>query len=197
MNGVVKQAEEWIEHAKYGFNPQSNHIETIKIISGLLEQVTELNLRMRIENDEVGLAWIAAKAVNERLLEDVNHWKANHNDLKQRLAFMTQRWDLPVDRIPVYERLKAENAELTTNLEFAFKRAMVLADMFELPVHQSPAVTGTILGVIRRHAEQLRDQVNRYRQALITIQACYPANATLPWVVTAREALGIHQEEQC
>lgn len=46
--------------------------------------------------------------------------------------------------------------ELRRNLEFAYKRAKVLADMLGIPVHESPEVTGTILGLIRSKVETLK-----------------------------------------
>ena len=51
----------------------------------------------------------------ERLKAELAHWKANHEDLKRRLQFLNQRTDLPVDRIPVYEVMKAENDANTKN----------------------------------------------------------------------------------
>jgi len=51
--------------------------------------------------------------------------------------------------------LHATLAEAEKDLEFAFKRAMVLANMLNIPVHESPAVTGTILGMVRRKVEEL------------------------------------------
>jgi hypothetical protein len=41
------------------------------------------------------------------------------------------------------------------DLEFAYKRAKVLADLLEIPVHESPEVTGTILGLVRGSVERL------------------------------------------
>ena len=53
------------------------------------------------------------KEENAELDAEVKHWKANHADLKNRLAFVNQRPDLPVDRIPAYEKMDAEIKELT------------------------------------------------------------------------------------
>ena len=44
----------------------------------------------------------------ESLRVEVKHWKANHEDLKRRLAFQTQRPDLPVDRIPAYNHMRED-----------------------------------------------------------------------------------------
>lgn len=51
-----------------------------------------------------------------------------------------------------------ELEEVRRNLEFAFKRTMVLVNMLGLSeaVIDSPAVTGTILGMVRREVEHLK-----------------------------------------
>jgi predicted nucleic acid-binding Zn-ribbon protein len=45
-------------------------------------------------------------------LAEIAHWKANHRNMVEKCAFLSQRPDLPVDRIPAYERLAALNAEI-------------------------------------------------------------------------------------
>ena len=54
-----------------------------------------------------------------------------------------------------HDQTRAVLAETERNLEFAFNRAMVLANMLDIPVHESPAVTGTILGMVQRKVEEL------------------------------------------
>lgn len=51
-----------------------------------------------------------------------------------------------------------ELEEVSRNLEFAFKRTMVIVNMLGLSeaVERSPAVTGTILGMVRREVERLK-----------------------------------------
>lgn len=49
----------------------------------------------------------------------------------------------------------ARVAELEKDLDFAFKRTMVLARMLDIPVLESPAVTGTILGMVRAAVQRL------------------------------------------
>lgn len=51
------------------------------------------------------------------------------------------------------------DAEVEADLDFAYKRAKVLADMLGIPVHESPEVTGTILGLVRGSVERLINQV--------------------------------------
>lgn len=56
------------------------------------------------------------------------------------------------------------DSEVEADLEFAYKRAKVLADMLKIPVHESPEVTGTILGLVRGSVERLiaeRDLMER------------------------------------
>lgn len=48
--------------------------------------------------------------------------------------------------------------EIHADMDFAYKRAKVLADMLEIPVHEHPEVTGTILGLVRWKVERLSEQ---------------------------------------
>lgn len=53
---------------------------------------------------------------NADLVAQVAHWKANHSDMAMRNAILSQRPDLPVDRIPAYMelmRLQERVAQLT------------------------------------------------------------------------------------
>lgn len=60
------------------------------------------------------------------------------------------------DRIDsAYDELHAEAAYLRSDLEFAYKRSKVLADILGIRVQESPGVTGTILGLVRRSIERL------------------------------------------
>lgn len=63
-----------------------------------------------------------------------------------------------------YDKLHAENEELKHNLEFAYKRAKVLADMLNIPIHESPEVTGTILGLVRGSVERLQGHVKKLQE---------------------------------
>ncbi|KAA0888736.1 hypothetical protein [Oryzomonas rubra] len=65
------------------------------------------------------------------LTKERDHWKANHNDLKNRLAFLRQRPDLPVDRIPVYEQLVKERDALVREVNVQRARA----ELFETDKH--------------------------------------------------------------
>lgn len=41
-----------------------------------------------------------------------DHWKANHDEMVQRNKALRDRPDLPADRLPMFEKLQSENAEL-------------------------------------------------------------------------------------
>lgn len=49
-------------------------------------------------------------------LKEIRRLKDDNKNLVERNAFLRQRPDLPVDRIPAYLRLQAENFELKQRL---------------------------------------------------------------------------------
>ena len=57
--------------------------------------------------------------------------------------------------------------EVEKDLEFAFKRSMVLANMLKIPVHESPKVTGTILGLVRGAVERLQSRIAELEAAIL------------------------------
>lgn len=57
--------------------------------------------------------------------------------------------------------------EIHADMDFAYKRAKVLADMLEIPVHEHPEVTGTILGLVRGSVERLQARVVTLESAII------------------------------
>ena len=56
--------------------------------------------------------------------------------------------------------------ELHANLEFAYKRAKVLADTLGISIHESPEVTGTILGLVRGGVERLLAEIAFLKEEL-------------------------------
>lgn len=62
------------------------------------------------------------------------------------------------------QQLRDRCADLEYDLEFAYKRSKVLADLLEIPVHESPGVTGTILGLVRGKVERLLKQLEAARK---------------------------------
>lgn len=39
------------------------------------------------------------------VIQDSEHWKSNHADMVNRCALLSQRPDVPVDRIPAYREM--------------------------------------------------------------------------------------------
>lgn len=62
-----------------------------------------------------------------------------------------------------------EYDKLHAGLGFAYKRAKVLADMLEIPIHESPEVTGTILGLVRGSLEKLQSRCEKLREENIYV----------------------------
>lgn len=63
-------------------------------------------------------------------------------------------------------RLQA-GEEALKDLDFTYKRAKVLADMLKIPVHESPEVTGTILGLVRGSVERLQSRIAELESAIV------------------------------
>lgn len=59
--------------------------------------------------------------------------------------------------------------ELQSDLEFAYKRSKVLADLLNIPVHESPEVTGTILGLVRGSLERLIAERKTMAEAILQV----------------------------
>lgn len=72
-----------------------------------------------------------------RMAQELAHWKANHAHMVSRCAFLSERPDLPVDRIPAFTRMTNELARLKQ--ELAIKDAALiaagvnLADLIDAP----------------------------------------------------------------
>ena len=91
----------------------------------------------------------------------------------------------PSQLIP-FGKVDAAFDDIHADMEFAYKRAKVLADMLEIPVHESPEVTGTILGLVRGKVEKLTADNARYKAALIELTTGYSGEMVCK---IAREAL--------
>ena len=65
--------------------------------------------------------------------------------------------------------------KLHADLEFAYKRAKVLADILNIPIHESAEVTGTILGLVRGKVERLSKLADEYEklEALYNTLLCF------------------------
>lgn len=68
----------------------------------------------------IGKATVAIRELqqeNAELRKEVTHWKANHADLKERLHVATSRTDLPSDRLPLFDQMRMQIAELQEALD--------------------------------------------------------------------------------
>jgi hypothetical protein len=80
--------------------------------------------------------------------------------------------------------------KLHADLEFAYKRAKVLADILNIPVHESPEVTGTILGLVRGSVERIKS----YFQAVDDALTCWEMVTTGNAKVDLNKLLCIEQQ---
>lgn len=71
--------------------------------------------QLKCHGEEETVKRIAAHS--EVLQKEVTHWKANHADLKERLHVATHRTDLPSDRLPLFDKMKAEIAAQAKRIE--------------------------------------------------------------------------------
>jgi len=86
-------------------------------------------------------------------------WPGYHQDLKIISP------PTCVDGLLIVHIAAIPHKHIDADLEFAYKRSKVLADMLEIPVHESPEVTGTILGLVRRSVERLQGELKLFKEA--------------------------------
>lgn len=88
-------------------NKVPTNLESLLIISDLNDRLKNTETALDAVIDEkIEVTKRAESAESER-----DHWKANHDNMVQRNAVLSQRPDLPVDRLPAireYERMLAE-----------------------------------------------------------------------------------------
>jgi len=103
------------------------HSEAAKVVTHLTKRLKATESAMDKVIDEKIEATIRAEAAEA----DRNHWKANHDNMAQRNSVLSQRPDLPVDRLPAireYERMlavkDAENERLIAALKEIDKNAV-------------------------------------------------------------------------
>lgn len=83
---------------------------------GWLFKILQTN---KSRNDKIDVKF-ERKSKLEELEYQVLHWKANHDNVMNKLRLFTQRKDLPVDRLPAYNyvlKLEKENKELRDELQ--------------------------------------------------------------------------------
>lgn len=83
--------------------------------AGHADELQADTVRLKMHLQSMQRAAKANRDSAEKAEAEALHWKANHANLKSRLAFVTQRPDLPVDRIPAYEKLYTENCQLESD----------------------------------------------------------------------------------
>ncbi len=59
---------------------------------------------------------------NAQLEAGLAHWKKNHAAMVERCSYLSQRKDLPVDRIPAYQAHAARVAELQAHNDYLAAR---------------------------------------------------------------------------
>lgn len=114
---------------------------------------------------------VRALQVSERdAMANVRHWKANHDNMVSRCALLSQREDLPVDRIPAYEELvkyqtKADNNEGMAECMRMFRDDMIRAGIITDAV---PAMfmSEAILNAIGESAEDT-ERLNYMQKRLL------------------------------
>jgi len=70
-----------------------------------VKDVTEKPMPLK-DKFTTGLQCQVAKI--QELEAEIHHWKANHADLKNRLAVVQTRPDLPLDRLAIYDRFSEQ-----------------------------------------------------------------------------------------
>ena len=65
----------------------------------------------------------------ESLKQQVNHWKANHDNMVLKNAVLSQRPDLPLDRIPACEEIDKLRGQVKVLREWIEKSAVRYQEM--------------------------------------------------------------------
>ena len=122
----IRQTGTWFECTLEEFNKMQEacaELVDFRILypaadyEALKEKLARLNGLYHSEVSKHQLDYNALKAENEAIQKELTHWKANHADLKERLHVATHRTDLPSDRLPLFDGLKAENEAQAKRIE--------------------------------------------------------------------------------
>ena len=76
-----------------------------------------------------------------KLKKELAHWKSNHADMVSRCALLSQREDLPVDRIPAYNemvRLQEQVGILTKTIKHMSNQQRVFPASRNGPIAMPP-----------------------------------------------------------
>lgn len=133
---VAQSADMRPEHT-VNYRHARNAEEAAFAITDLIADLEEANARVDgfIYTGMSENYWKDRCAIAEAKLteaeKDVEHWRANHDNVVAKLRLFTQREDLPVDRLPAYEyvlELEKKLAEMTTYAKDQERGAKSLAE---------------------------------------------------------------------
>ena len=94
-----------------------------------------------------------------------------YEDLKNTIIKLKARAEAAEKELEESKAKVEKFAAKVQELEFAYKRAKVLADMFGIPVHESEDVTGTILGLVRGAVERSNKKLEAAEKKCEGLQA--------------------------
>lgn len=109
------------EDGEYDIHRDGRHIGVINFYDDARRMMACLRAFMGVSTEDIEQGPLMLDVLTAKtsqilsLQREVEHWKANNENLAWRCAVLSQRDDLPVDRIPAYrelERLQEENARL-------------------------------------------------------------------------------------
>ena len=90
---------------------EDRYLPLLRLARQLERELKQANEALAIvKQDCFNLTEKVIPNIRERLLaaeQRANHWKANHADMVQRCAALSQRPDLPVDRLPAIAKYEA------------------------------------------------------------------------------------------
>lgn len=138
-----------------------------------------------------------AEARVAELEKERDHWKANHKNVIEQLRLFKQRPDLPVDRLPAYqrlvelqeqvERLKREWDTLETRAIAAEENEAVTKEFLETCTNQRDAAESALAELLEKVNDLLRAETDLEEACLESTgrQATYDREAA----ITALRAL--------
>lgn len=125
----------------------------------------------------------------EALEADRNHWKANHDNMVQRNAVLSQRPDLPVDRLPAireYERMLAAKGAEIDKAKMEINALLVSYVREHFPDSKAFQPLGDLSGVISQLDNAItitREFKNRAEAAETEIEKLKEQNDKFKWQV--------------
>ena len=113
--------------------------EIIKRVNGYVDLEQQLDKANKASNEMYEALEESNKATKD-LEQQVQHWKSNHDNMAQKNAVLSQRPDLPADRLPAIEKYEQELDEAKTDefkkgFWFGFERAKMHPDSHDIQSH--------------------------------------------------------------